>query len=136
MISLLTIFSRISDHCLSLGAAAVIVDGLNPDLIGRIRGGSRHDKLGPVSHIPCRPVLVHVRLSPLDSVLQTRPVGLKTCQRLCGDTKKTETFWLVLLFSSLYLKVKQQLLTYCPGDHKVARLCSKSLNICRVLIRS
>lgn len=88
MISLLTVFSRIPDHRVRLRAAAVIVDGLNPDLIGHVCGRPRHNKLGNIGHILCGPIPVRVQLSPLDSVLQTRPVGLKTCQRLCGGKKK------------------------------------------------
>lgn len=50
-ISLLTVFSRIPDHRVRLRAAAVIVDGLNPDLIGHVCGRSRHNKLGNIGHI-------------------------------------------------------------------------------------
>lgn len=93
MISLLTVFSRIPDHRFRLRAAAVIVDGLNPDLIGHVCGSSRHNELGNVGHVLCRPVPTRVQLSPLDSVLQTRPVGLKTCQQLRRRKRKDGTIW-------------------------------------------
>lgn len=99
MVSLLTVFSRIPDHRFRLRAAAVIVDGLNPDLIGHVCGSSRHNELGNIGHVLCGPVPTRVQLSPLDSVLQTRPVGLKTCQRLSGGTEKTEPFGLFAVTS-------------------------------------
>lgn len=106
MISLLTVFSRIPDHRVGLRAAAVIVDGLNPDLIGHVCGRPRHNKLGNIGHILYGPVPVRVQLSPLDSVLQTRPVGLKTCQRLCRGKKKKQKNIGLFAVTSIYLTIK------------------------------
>lgn len=103
--SLLTVFSGIPDHRVRLRPAAVIVDGLNPDLIGHVCGSSRHNELGIIGHVLGGPVPTRVQLSPLDSVLQTRSVGLKTCQRLSGGTEKTEPFGLFAV-NSLELRIK------------------------------
>lgn len=109
---LLTIFSRVSNHRVGFWAAAVIVDGLNPDLIGHVRGRSRHYKLGNVSHIPCGPVPVHIHLAPLDSVFQTRPIRLKTCQRLCGEKRDDGDILACFAVTSLYLKMQQNSLSF------------------------
>lgn len=95
---MLTVLSRISDHCVGFRAATVIVEGLDPDLIRDVRGSSRYNKLGNVGHVLGGPAVVHIQLSPLDSVLQTRPVGLETSEWLHRKKEKMETIRFVFCF--------------------------------------
>lgn len=82
IMSSLTVLSRISGDYFRFWAAAVVVDCLNLELVGHISRSPRHNNLGDIGHVLRGPVLVHVLLSPLHFVLQTRPVGLKSFQRL------------------------------------------------------
>lgn len=78
----LTVFSRVSSHYFSIWAVAIIVQSLNLDLVEHVGWRSGHNEPGSVGHSLWGPVLVHVLLSPLYFVLQTGPIGLKSCQRL------------------------------------------------------
>lgn len=80
--SSLTVFSRISNHNFRFWAITIIIYCLNLDLKGHVGGSSRHDEFWNVGHSLWGPVLIHIFLSPLDSVLQAGPIGLISCQWL------------------------------------------------------
>lgn len=80
--SSLTVFSRISSHKFRFWAITIIIYCLDLDLIGHVGGSSRHDEFWNIGHSLWGPVLIHVFLSPLYSVLQTGPIGLISCQWL------------------------------------------------------
>lgn len=117
-ISLLTVFSRVSNHYFRLWAAAIIVQSLNLDLVGHVRWSSRDNKLGNVGHSLWGPILIHVLLSPLHFVLQTGPISQKSCQWLyrefiyfCQLLEKKPLNIFYLNFGEMFDK---PLLAYCP----------------------
>lgn len=71
-----------SNYHIRLRTIAVVIHGLDRDLVRHVGGCSGHNELGNVGHVLGGPVLVHVLLSPLDLVLQTGSIGLKPSQLL------------------------------------------------------
>lgn len=113
--SSLTVFSRISNRDFRFWAVAIIIYCLNLDLIGHVGRSSGHKKLGNVGHSAWGPILIHVLLSPLYFVLQTGPVGLKSCQHLYRE----------YFFVTWWKKIHKNIPTVCQAFTLLRYICFK-----------
>lgn len=84
---LLTVFPRVANGDLGLGAFALAVDGLDLDLIGHKGGGVGHHQEG-IAHDLFLPSPLHPLRAPLDTVLNLGGVPVHPPEWLQGVSRR------------------------------------------------